>query len=354
MRDITSEKNDGLFGSSKEVKKASIRYAGLIMPVILVMLVLIVSIGGCSTIETPLEIGSSGASSADAFRRYYSQKAATDTEHDYSRMDLEVLENMASETVGTVVDTEELTIEVAGAIISGCRAEIILRVTANQLDSVLYDESIPKNIRFGDESALFMRKYNFDSLGIRYYYSDEDDSLAPNQFELHYSIVQEPFDQDHYTIELTDFGYYSSDTREFFPLYTGNWTVDISFVPVSDTSRRIDIGQEISVGDYRFVLENIQISPLACSINLVCEEEEAYVNEHFGEIFEVLSDKTRNCALTLADGTELGARQFHIEYGNRGDFGFFITFFGPMAVDDIMSLSLYESEFFLSKNNNIL
>ena len=346
MSEFIREKTEDKFNPSQKMKKTSIRHTGLIMLVIFAMFILMFSAGGCSAVETPLETEVSEASGADYFRQYYLQKAATDAEHDYSRMCLEKLEDMASETVGTVVDTEELTIEVAGAIISGCRAEVILRVTAKQLDSVLCDESVPKNARFGDESALFMRKYNFDSLIVRYYYSDENNSLAPNQFELHYSIIQEPFDQDHYTIELTNFGYYESGAK-FIPLYTGSWTVDISFVPVSDTSRRIDIGQEIMVGDYQFILENMQISPLGCSVNLVCEEENAYDNEHSSEILEVFWDESSNCSLTLVDGTELGAREFNIGYSNQNDYSFFITFYGPMAVDDIASISLYETEFSL-------
>lgn len=345
MSGIKSGKTDDLFGSCKKAKKASIRHIAVKMLVVLLMSALMFSTVGCSAVEKPLETGTAGVSGADAFRQYYLQKAAADAEHDYSHMYLEGLEDMTSETVGTVVDTEELTIEVRGAIISGCRAEVILRITANQLDSVLCDDgkSVPNNFRFGDETYSFMHKYNFDSLSYRYYYSDEDDSLAPNQFELHYWIAQEPFDQDNYAIELTDFGCYSAGG--FSPLYTGNWMVDISFVPVSDTSRTIDIGQEVTVGGHKFILENIRISPLACSVNLVCQEDEDYVKEHFGEILGVFSDESKNCALTLADGTELGSKQFSNEYSTHDDFRFFITFFGPMAVDDIVSLSLYGTEF---------
>ena len=71
-------------------------------------------------------------------------------------MDLAVLDGMASGTAGTAVDTEELSIAVQGALISGNTAEIILRVTAKKLDSVLYDNGIEtlNNYRFGDESAM--------------------------------------------------------------------------------------------------------------------------------------------------------------------------------------------------------
>lgn len=347
MNSTIRDKAKACAGFSEKGKKAAFRRAGLRMLTVLLMMALIFSLGGCAAVETPSEKELPAASGADAFKRYYTQKAANDTEHDYSRMCLEELEEMASENVGTAVDTEELTIEVTGAIISGCRAEIILRITANQLDSVLYDDgkSVPKNFRFGDETYSFMQKYSFDSLSYRYYYSDEDDSLAPNQFELHYLITQEPFEQDHYTIELTDFGYYDAGKRSFMPLYTGSWQVDVSFVPASDTSRVVDIGQEITVGDHRFILENLRISPLACSVNLVCEEDAAYVEEHFSEIFEVFSEESRNCVLLLADGTELGDRQFYVEYSNPDEFRFFILFFGPAAVDDIVALSLCGAEF---------
>lgn len=318
-------------------KKTSMKRAGTRILTALLLLALMLSAAGCAGADKE-------GLGAEAFRRYYTQKAQTDTEHDYSHMNLDALEDMASDTVGTTVETEELTIQVRGAIIGGSRAEIILRVTAKKLDTVLRgdDGSAPENYRFGDETAALMQKYDFDSLACRYYYSDEDDSLAPNQFELHYWLVREPFDTEQCTIALTNFGYYESGA--FTPLYTGSWTVDVSLVPAAETGRLAVIPLDLTAGGYKFKLETIEVSPLGCAVSMSCEEDAAYVSEHFNELYDAFLGESKSCVLTLADGTELADGQFSIESSNRDEFVFFISFISPIAIDDIAAVSLFGTE----------
>ena len=161
-------------------------------------------------------------------------------------MNMEQLNGMASSTVGTVVDTDELTIDVMGVIVSGNTAEIMLRVTANQLDSVLYETGAEtlENYRFHDDmlGSLFN---DFEIGTIGYYYSDRDKSLAPNQFEILYTMIGSgDFKKGQYTIELKDFGYFDfSREDQFRPLYLGSWQFNIAFDPGSDTSKSVFINQ---------------------------------------------------------------------------------------------------------------
>ena len=186
-------------------------------------------------------------------------------------MDLTALDDMACSFAGTAVDTDEPSIIVKGALVSGNTAEIILNVTAKKLDTVLYDNGLEtlKNYRFGDETAML----GIMTLGRRFYtidhvytYSDTDSALASNQFDLYYRIIAtEPLPKDIFTVPLTDFGCFGGDAV-FKPLYNGNWNIDISLDPVSDSSKMISAGKEIMAGNYRFSVDSIQITPLACTV----------------------------------------------------------------------------------------
>jgi hypothetical protein len=292
----------------------------------------------------------------DAFRRFYSQKAETDTEHDFSHMDLTVLDGMASSTKGTAVDTEELTIDVAEAIVSGNTAEVILRVTAKQLDSVLYDNGTQtlNNYRFGDEAGMLgivTLGRRFIDLGHAYSYCDTDNTLAPNQFDLHYWIkTTEPFEQDVLSIPLKDFGYYKSPAL-FHPVYSGDWIVNIALDPVEDNSKMISVGKEIMVGGYRFAIDSIQVTPLACTVQMSCAEDETTTSERMAEIVNACIDGRESVALTLADGTVLDSRQLSVGGTCYQEYPLFspwtLSFYCPVAVEDVVSLSFFGTDFSL-------
>jgi|GEM_PF-998241 len=293
-------------------------------------------------------------SGGDFFKQFFAAKANSDTKNDYSYMNTGQLNDMASSTVGTVVDTDELTIDVMGVIVSGNTAEIMLRVTAKQLDSVLYDTGIEplENYRFHDDtSGSLFNDFEMGSIG--YYYSDKDKNLAPNQFEILYTLIGSgDFEKGQYTIELTDFGYFDfSREDQFMPLYSGSWQFNVAFDPTSDASKSIFVDKGIMVGDYGFTLGSVNITPLACTIRLSCNEDEAYLDEHIKEIFKAFSDGSKDCSLTLADGTTLSSWQFEATpSGGAEGFTLILAFNGPITVDDVVSLSLFgTTEYSLSQ-----
>lgn len=278
--------------------------------------------------ETP-----AASAPADSIRQYYERRAAADTGHDYSRMSLEMLNAMSTGTAAAV-DTDELRIELTGAVRSGESAEIVLRCTAKKLDTVLRDGGTPKNYRFGDETAQLMMSGSFDTVSFVYTFSDEDDTLAPNQFDLHYWLVQYPSIPDSLTLTLTNFGYYDA---QFTPVLEGSWTVDVTFNADEKSVRTADVQQEIAADGVSFLVERVQISPFACTV-LVSPQGES------GDAYPVFVNGVQECTLTLTDGTVLDSRSFHAEFSQQDDFRCLLTFFAPIAAEDIASLTLFGIE----------
>lgn len=270
-------------------------------------------------------------------------------------MNTEQLDNMASSTVGTVVNTDELAVDVMGVIVSGNTAKIMLRVTAKQLDSVLYNTGIEplENYRFHDDSSWMSMSGSTGYMGSTgYLYSDKVKSLAPNQFEILYTMHgSKDFKKSQYKIQLTDFGYFDfSRADQFVPLYSGTWQIDVDFDHSSDTSKGVFVDKDITVGGYSFTVDRINITPLACTVCLGCNGDKTYLDEHSNEMFKVFADGSKDCSLTLVDGTKLSSGQFEANpSGGAEGFTLVLTFNGPITVDDVVSLSLFGTEYFLDK-----
>ena len=290
----------------------------------------------------------------DFFRQYYERKAASDTANNYFHMSLEALANIASSTSGVVVDTEEICIEVVGAVFSGNTAEIVLRVTAKKLESVLNNDaaSYSSHYQFGDESAMLMIASlggNCDHLSHQYTYCDTDESLEPNQFLLHYWLITpKPLDMENLSIPLQGLGRISA--RGMVELFSeGNWQVDIAVDPLADNSNRIYPNAEICIGEHPFTVSDILLSPLACTVHLACQENEDYINENQDIINQLVFDEMKSCTLLLEDGSKLGSEQHFVAYGRAGraEVSIMLHFNSPMNVMDIASVELFGTEFAL-------
>ena len=104
--------------------------------------------------------------------------------------------------------------------------------------------------------------------------------------------------------------------------------------------------EQIRIGDYPFTVEDIQITPLGGIVHLTCQEELAYVEEHQDEINHIFFESYDSFTLTLSDGTRLvndthfwasasaGLRSFTLDF----------LFHGPVAVEDIASITLFGRE----------
>lgn len=316
---------------------------------------------------------------AGYFRQYYTQKAETELTWDVSYMDLMQIDAMVSSTSGVVVDTEELTIEVLGAMFSGNTAEIALLVTANELESVWNDdeEKFFTNFKFADTTiglAYRQLEEEWCLLSHQYAYSEPatppsdtqstnyviDKTLAPNQFVLWYTIVADKLlELDTLSIPLQDFarfGRRGMSAGRAVPLYEGTWQVDIAVDPSHDNSKRIAVNREIQAGEYRFSIENIQLTPFTCVVHLTCLGDDAYIDENADAIFQTVIGAREDFTLHFADGTrhllgnQLSMGSCEDKYNRDGgsyhdEYQLDTVFDVPIAVEDITSITMFGQEF---------
>ena len=283
------------------------------------------------------------------FQTYYKDKETP------ARLDPDELQKMASSTHGTVVDTDELTIEVEGALFCGNTVEIALRVTAKELDSVLDDKGV--RYKFGDESAMLMidtLARNCYGLDLSSTYCDTDESVAPNQFRLHYRFsTREPLAMETLTIPLQDFGHLN-DRWRFVPMYEGNWQVPIAVDPLADLSRQLTPQTELTAGDYRLTVEDVRLTPLSCFARLRFQGDNAFLEENAEEIVQTLADGMESLALLFADGEALmpgmaayagSAEDMMALEGDLYD-EYYIGFYtkAPLDIEQMASLKLFGSE----------
>lgn len=242
----------------------------------------------------------SGTALASAFARggflagFFVRKAA-EVPGAQAYMDTAQLSEITGATIGTVVDTDELRIDVMDVVSSGSDAVAALRVTAKQLDTVLRDngwDEVPlNNYQFGSdtEGTLFEA---MESDGIQYIYSDEAPSLAANQLYLILQISSlEGFTDGPYTVELRSFGYYDrSNGARITTVYPGPWTFGLDLGGDTAHSRTLFLGQSVSAGGYEYCIENVYLTPFRFIAVISCEGESDISAERFQTFWEAVSD----------------------------------------------------------------
>jgi hypothetical protein len=292
-------------------------------------------------------------SGGEYFRQLFSRVAAGDAAVNYGYMNTDQLDVMSSSTVGRVVDTDELSVDVLGVIVSGNTAQFDVLVTAKKLDTVLYDTGIVQkmNYRFHEDWDIFLyedgvKKDPRGSAGsIQHIYSDKDKSLAPNQFIIRYTYIsEEQLKGKTYIMTFKDFGYFDFDEPDqFVELYEGEWPFTIAFDPAGDTSKTVMPGRHLSAGEYSFTVDSVSITPLAITVKFSNDEEYYDMYDHrWSDVVTALSRKVSDLTVKLADGTVLDSTQFDINGPGGGEPGheLYVEFKVPISVDQVVSVTL--------------
>jgi hypothetical protein len=269
-------------------------------------------------------------------------------------MDVSQLNEIAGTTIGTVVDTDELRIDVADVISSGSDAMVALKVTAKQLDSVFYDNGIEplKNYRFDGETdgSLFQ---NMDYATIGYIYGDQDSSLADNQFYLMLTVKSlNGFEDGPYELVLGSFGYFDPETASggglgITAVYEGPWTFELNLSGDTEHSRTLFINERVDIGDYTYNLEEIYLTPFSCTAVISYEDATEDAQKRFSQIV----DAAKDLSLLASDGTpvvtgELGAGSGTDEnHWPDPTYQITLQFDVPVNVDDIARIHIFGGDY---------
>jgi hypothetical protein len=295
-------------------------------------------------------------SGGEFFFGFFTQKAEKGAA-DYSYMDVTQLSEIAGTTLGTVVDTEELRIEVMDVIASGSDAMAALRVTAKQLDSVLlytgWDEVPLNNYRFGSELAPL----NLEPVRVQYIYSDEDASLADNQFYLVLAVAcPDGLTEGHYFIELGSFGYYDRFASlaagesgcGVTAVYEGPWAIDLALSGDTGHSRSVLLNRSADIGGYTYTIEGIYLTPFSCTTVISYKGAPDLSSERNRELAGASSD----FALYLTDGTSVAYEERSVANdGNEypdSTYRVTVRFDVPVNVSDIDGFHIFGQDYDIS------
>ncbi len=271
---------------------------------------LLLVLGGGVTVAADKLLGT------DFFRIFSLNQKSHNTD-DQVYMGLDQYEELSSSTFGTVVDTDELAIEVLGAVSSGNAATVILRVTAKQLDTVLINNGIlPQgNYCFNDvtNGSLFE---DYQDASYRYYYSLEDEDLKPNQFNLLFTVIKkEAITGKEYTIDLRSFGYFSEG--RFATLYNNSWDISINFDTQVDYTKTAYLDKTIFLANQYVTIKQMSITPFSCIIEIEGKIQE---DTEFKSILRKLDELNDELTISFHNNAILDQRAFtHYVIGDRAD-----------------------------------
>lgn len=344
------EWKERLYAKTTERTVSSVRRKRL--PLTATAVIILVAILSTSVLAVSLMGG-------DFFRQMFINKAET-TKNAYDYMNVDQLKSIAGVTIGTVLDSDELKIEVVDIISSGNMAMVMLRVTAKEIESVLLDTGYEPlmNYRFGSdiEGSLFK---NMNQTSIRYYYSEDDPTLRDNQFEMLYTIINHHiFKAGIYSIELKDFGYYVSNGTALVlePLHKGKWEFQVELSNGNEYSHTALLRKSVTTGGYNFTLEDIRITPMSSTIVFSYDS-----NDKISDVFKVFSTNVENLGVILSDGTILTKDDFSYSISSGSDgrgnptsaIIINLTFNLPITAESVTEISIFNETFLISNFESI-
>lgn len=293
----------------------------------------------------------------DFFRQMFINKAEM-TNNAYDYMNVDQLRSIAGTTIGTVLDSDELKIEVMDTISSGNMAMVMLRVTAKEMESVIFNTGYETlmNYRFGsDMDGSLFEDMNQTTIG--YYYSEDNPILADNQFEILYTVINHhEFVAGTYSIKLKDFGYYVNNGTSLVlePSHKGKWEFQVELADGNEYSHTALIRKPVTAGGYNFILEDIQLTPMSSTIVFSYDS-----NDELSSVFKAFSSNVEDLNITLTDGTILTEDDFSYSSGSDGAGNpisaivINLNFNIPITTESVREFSIFGETFLISNWESI-
>lgn len=217
-------------------------------------------------------------------------------------MDADQLLDLGSESVGTVVENEDLRLELVDAVCSGNTAMVAVRVTAKQLDSFPQEGGEHRNYGFLDVSDSISQGDEAFGTSWSYVFSGEDPTLADNECFLMLTITsRSEIPEGTYRILLGDFGWETTDSEEV--LYPGSWVLPVRLNGENRASQTVALNLELPLNGYTYLLTEAVSTPLTLTMEFTCDSSDLDCPDG---LLSALGD----LAVELEDGTVLQGQDF--------------------------------------------
>lgn len=242
--------------------------------------------------------------SGGAFFREMFLRRAGEGETYAAYMDADQLLELGSESVGIVVENENLRLELVDAVCSGNTAMAAVRVTAKQLESFPQEVGEHRNYGFLDVSDSISQGDEAFGARWRYVFSDEDPTLADNECFLVLTITsRSEIPEDTYSILLGDFGWHTADSEEV--LYPGSWALPVRLSGEDRASQTVELelDLELPLNGYVYHLTEAVSTPLTLTMEFTCDSGDLDCPDG---LLGALGDLT----VELEDGTVLSGQDF--------------------------------------------
>ncbi len=318
------------------------------LPKVAIIILCIILASGTVATATYVILG------AENFKGFFTKELLKNQMEKPGIMNLHQLQDMSVSTNGIVCETNELRFELLGLIKSEDTATIMLKITAKQLDSILYDGGIPvlKNYRFNDEGGSLAE---ISSQGrSRYIYSDEDDTLKENQCIYIASFISDDsLDDKEYSFSFTDFGYFTigkknSPGTDFPIIYEGTWEFNVAFDNAKNIGKNIDLHRTVNIEDLVMRMETVKMTPLFCIVNFSAKDN-SQINTFIKHINDI--------EFKLKDGSILNSDYYSISGGggfnyledDKAKYDITIDFLVPIDINQIEAISILGEDYSLKR-----
>ena len=253
----------------------------------------------------------------------------------------EQLLEMGGESIGAVVEDENVRFEIVDVVSDGQFAMVSVHMS-------LLDHSVRRALekKFPDfehvdicpldaeADALTGMGFGFSTRGWL-----EQERPVDGEYQLVFSIEDSALAEGGaYQIQLQDLGLYSESGYETY--VSGTWVLEVELHPGEVQEYKPDVTCQIAGADW--TLEELAVSPLAVTMKFQAQEET--------DIFGTGIYKSLDISLKLENGRVLGKEAFVCNVGSsREHLEVLLESQMPMDVEQIVSVSVSGEEIFLDK-----
>ncbi|WOO34740.1 hypothetical protein R2R35_13110 [Anaerocolumna sp. AGMB13020] len=267
----------------------------------------------------------------------------------------EQYKEISSRSVGKTADSDELKIEVMGAVATGNVASVMLRFTVKNAENVLKEKGIYTEGRFGfqDESGgTLFQEAQGGSIG--YQYLPLKGNSGELQFEIIYTVIgKEKIAGKQHSIELAGLQYYTQEKIK--GVYKKKWKIDIDFDKEVDYTRTILLNQEVLLGKKYVTLTKIELTPYSCIFSF---EKRTTKASDLDIVMEELEKKSDKAVIYFPEASiDKKAFSYSVGGGRADDFGNLepdviyckasLFFKEPIMVDNVKNIKFNGKRYYL-------